>query len=48
MGPKTRNKLSTGITEFLGSGKEMLESEVPTLRDALRKAQLIREQKITM
>ena len=26
----------------------MLESEVPTLRDALRKAQLIREQKITM
>ena len=48
MSPKTRNKLSIGITEFLGGGKEMLESEVPTLIDALRKAQLIREQRITM
>ena len=48
VGPKTRNKSKSPFTEFLGTGKDMLESEVPTLRDALRKVQLIKEQNINI
>ena len=48
MGPKTRKALNTGVGEFLGVGKEMNTTEVPTLRDALREAQLslIKDQSI--
>ena len=35
----------SSLTEYLGTGREMLESELPTLRAALREAVLIREQR---
>ena len=46
MGPKTSKALNTGVGDFLGVGKEMNSTEVPTLRDTLREAQLIKEQTI--
>ena len=41
--PKTRNEVKSGLTDYLGTGKDMLVSELPTLRAALREAVLIRE-----
>ena len=34
----------TSITEFIGTGKELLLAELPTYRDILRYAVLLREQ----
>ena len=44
--PMTRNEVKSSLTEYLGTGREMLESELPTLRAALREAVLIREQRL--
>ena len=41
---KTRNINKTSITEFIGTGKEFLLTELPTYRDILRYANLLREQ----
>ena len=38
---KTRNTSGSKLAEYLGTGKELLTSEVPTLRAALRQALLI-------
>ena len=43
--PKTRNEVKSGLTDYLGTGRDMLASELPTLRAALREAVLIREQR---
>ena len=43
--PKTRHKSSSELSKYLGGGKELLETEVPTLRAALRNALLIREER---
>ena len=45
MPPKsTRNAVTTGLVDFIGSGREMLETELPTLRSVLRKTILAREE----
>ncbi len=41
---KTRNMKKISITELIGTGKELLLSELPTYRDTLRYAVLLREQ----
>ena len=41
---KTRNMKKTSLTELIGTGKELLLSELPTYRDTLRYAVLLREQ----
>ena len=48
MPPKTRKTVNTSLSDYIGTGKEMLETEVPTLRAALRKALLIREERVTL
>ena len=40
---KTRNETSTLMSEYLGKGKEMLQTELPTLRDCLRYGILLKE-----
>ena len=42
--PRTRHKSGTHMSEFLGTGKELLVSDLPTLRDVLRFGILLREQ----
>lgn len=42
-GVRTRNKKSSHLSHYLGSGRELLKSELPTLRDALRYGVLIRQ-----
>ena len=41
---KTRYISGSKMSEYLGGGKELLPSEVPTLRSALQKALLIQEE----
>ena len=41
---KTRHTSGSKMSEYLGPGKELLATEVPTLRAALRKALLIQEE----
>lgn len=41
---KTRLATSTHMSNFIGTGREMLPSELPTLRDVLRYGLLLREQ----
>lgn len=48
MATKTRHKSATHMSDFLGSGREILVSELPTLRDVLRYGILLREQKEDM
>ena len=43
---RTRHKSSTKMTEYLGPATDLLLTEVPTLRDILRKGLLIQEEKI--
>ena len=40
---KTRNEKSTQMSEYVGNGKEMLQTELPTLRDCLRYGILLKE-----
>ena len=40
---KTRHSSGSKVSEYLGGGKELLPSEVQTLRSALQKAHLIQE-----
>ena len=40
---KTRNASGSKLSDYLGTGKEFMLTEVPTLRGALRKALLIQE-----
>ena len=42
-GVKTRKKSGSHLSEYLGTGKELLVSELPTLRDILRYGLLVRE-----
>ena len=41
---KTRHTSGSKMSEYLGGGKELLPSEVPTLRSALQKALLVQEE----
>ena len=43
---RTRHKSSTKMTEYLGPATDLLLTEVPTLRDILRKGLLIQEEKM--
>ena len=43
---KTRNTSGSKLAEYLGTGKELLTSEVPTLRAALRQALLIQKEQL--
>ena len=43
---RTRHSSSTRLAEYLGPGTELLSTEVPTLRDILRKGLLIQEEKM--
>jgi hypothetical protein len=43
---RTRHSSSTRLDEYLGPGTELLRTEVPTLRDILRKELLIQEEKM--
>ena len=43
---RTRHSSSTKLSEYLGPGAELLPTEVPTLRDILRKGILIQEEKM--
>ena len=45
MPPKTRKRLSSSLNDIVGTGRHLLENQVPTLRAALRKALIIREEK---
>ena len=40
---QTRQSSTTSLTKHLGVGKDWLETEVPTLRDVLRKGLHIQE-----
>ena len=40
---KTRNASGSKLADYLGAGQELVASEVPTLRGALRKALLVQE-----
>ena len=42
--PRTRKKTGTKFSDFLGTGRDFLVSELPTLRDVLRYVVLLREQ----
>ena len=42
--PRTRHKSGTHMSEFLGTGKGLLVSDLPTLRDVLRCGILLWEQ----
>ena len=44
--PKTRHASGTKMVEFLGSGRQMLPTELPTQRDVLRHALLLQEQNL--
>ena len=41
---KTRHSSGSNLSQYLGPGKDLITSEVPTLRAALRKAILIQEE----
>ena len=41
---KTRHSSCSNLSQYLGPGKDLITSEVPTLRAALRKAILIQEE----
>ena len=41
---KTRHSSGSKVSDYLGGGKELLPSEVPTLRSALQKALLLQEE----
>ena len=45
---RTRHSSSTKLAEYLGAGVELLPTEVPTLRDVLRKGLLIQEEKMLL
>ena len=45
MAAKTRQKSGTHMSDFFGTGKEILVSELPTVRDVLRYGISLREQK---
>ena len=41
--PKTRQESSNDLTSFVGTGNEFLISEVPKLRDVIRKGIILKE-----
>ena len=43
---KTRHSSGTKISDFLGGGRELLESELPTVRCAMRATLHLQEQKV--
>ena len=47
MPPKTRHSSGTALKDFLGTGRIMLQSELPTLRSALRHTVLLQEESST-
>ena len=46
-GIKTRHSSDSKLSEYLGSGKELLLSELPTLRAALRQGIKFQEDRVT-
>ena len=46
--PKTRHASSSHISNYLGPGKELVPSQVPTLRAALQLALHLREGRMRM
>ena len=48
MPSQTRKSVSSGLSSVFGTGRELLPSELPTLRAVLRKALLLREEEANM
>ena len=48
MAGRTHHAFSTKMAEYLGTGKELLVTEVPTLRACLRQGLLLQQEKLVM